>query len=310
MIRSPAVSLLGVLGLAPFAHAQISPPLEDVVIQGEILNRSVGEAIGATDRSGEASDNEIDGEAGIYILTVNEIFFVSGGGGFGHTSNPTRTANDAGGDWYGEFAASAGIATRLGGVADFGAAINVDGRDFIDADIASSRSVSANASIGATLWGPVYGSLTTFGGYAFDDGFGGRTGFYGVAANVSAAFRITDNLLLRPGVGLTRQWSETSENDSLSATASVDAAYVLSPQWLLSGRLSVTERKYDDFYEDVTFVEREDTIVGVSASLVWRPVDRLALAASVAYEDQESSLFLSAFDALDTGLSLSAKYTF
>ncbi len=59
----------------------------------------------------------------------------------------------------------------------------------------------------------------------------------------------------------------------------MDALYAISPKWFLSGRVSICERTYDDFYEDVTFVEREDTSVGVSASLVWRPSRSITLAA-------------------------------
>jgi hypothetical protein len=310
VIRHLAFSLLGAAALSPLANAQVSPPIEDVVIQGEILNRSVGEAIGPAGAPGETSDNEIDGEAGIYVLTINEIFFVSGSAGFGHTTNPTRTASDAGEDWYGEFGGSLGISTRLGGALDFAAAVNVDGRDFIDNDLASSRSVSTTASMGSALWWPVYGSLTAFGGYAFDGGFDNETSFYGLAGNVSAAFKLGDNLLIRPGIGLTQQWSDVSENNSLAVTASADAVYAISPEWLVSGRVSISERQYDDFYEDVTFVEREDTSTGVSASLVWRPARNMTLAASVGYEDQDSSFFLSEFDAVDTGVNVSMRHSF
>lgn len=295
---------------APLASAQVSPPIDDAVIQGEILNRSAGQAAAATGQQGEAADNEIDGEAGIYVLTVNEIFFVSGSAGVGYSTNPTRTANDAGEDWYGDLGASVGVSTRLAGAVDFGASLNVDARDFFDTDDASSRSVSTTVSVGAPIFGPVYGSVVAFGGYAYDDSFDNKTSFYGLSANASSAFRLSENLLLRPGVGITQQWSGVSENNSLTATASVDAAYAISPQWIVSGRVSISQRNYEDFYEDVTFVEREDTSVGVSASVIWRPARNMTLAASISYEDQDSTFFLSEFDALDTGVSFSFRHTF
>jgi len=312
MIRCTTVGLTaaGTLLACPLASAQAQPPIEDIVIQGEILNRSVGEAIRPVGQSDDDSDNEIDGEAGIYVLTVNDIFFISGSAGIGHSTNPTRTASDPGEDWYGEFGASIGVSTRLGGAVDFGAAVNVDSRDFINDDLASSRSVSTTAAVGTTIWGPIYGSVTAFGGLAFDDNFDNETSFYGLSVNASSAFKVADNVLIRPGVGLTQQWSDVSENNSLAATASVDAIYALSPQWLVSGRVSVSDRKYDDFYEDVTFVEREDSSIGVSASLVWRPSRNITMAASVAYEDQDSTFFLSEFDAVDTGLNISLRQTF
>lgn len=310
MIRQLAIPLLFAGIAAPCAIAQVSPPFEDVVVQGEILNRSVGEAIGPQGSGGSVSSNEIAGEAGIYVLTINEIFFASGSGGVGYSSNPTRTASDAGEDYFGEFNARLGVATRIGGAVDFTAAASVDGRDFFDDDLASSRSVSANASLGSTLWGPLYGSVTAFVGYAFDDGFNNETGFYGLAGNVSATFQLAPSLLVRPGVGVTGQWSDVSENNSVTSTVSVDVIYAIAPQWTAAGRISASQRDYDDFYEDVTFVKREDDTAGISASLVWRPLRSTTLAASVSYEKQNSSFYLSEFDALEGGLNISLKHTF
>lgn len=312
-IRFPG-AVAGVLGAATLlvqpAHAQVQPPLDDVVVQGEILNRAIDQATGAPRGETNAEDNEIDGEAGIYVLTINDIFFVSGSAGVGHTSNPTRTATDLGEDWYGEFGASIGVSTRVAGAVDFSASLNVDGRDFLDDDAASSRGVSITAAAGAPLFGPVYGSVIAFGGYAFDDAFDNETSFYGLSGNLSAPWRISNEFVLRPGIGVTQQWSDVSENNSLSATVSLDAIYVMSPEWLLSGRVAVSQRMYDDFYEDVTFVEREDTSAGISASLIWRPNRSITLAASVAYEEQDSTFFLSEFDAFDKGVSLSMRHSF
>ncbi len=310
MIRQLALPLLFAGVAAPCAMAQVSPPFEDVVIQGEILNRSVGEAIGPQGAGGSAGSNEIAGEAGIYILTINEIFFASGSGGLGYASNPTRTASDAGEDYFGEFNARLGVATRLGGAVDFTAAASVDGRDFLDDDVASSRSVSANASVGSTLWAPLYGSVTAFGGYAFDDSFNNETGFNGLAGNISATFQLAPTLLLRPGVGITGQWSDVSENNSVTGTVSVDVIFAIAPQWTAAGRISASKRDYDDFYEDVTFVKREDDTAGISGSLIWRPLPSTTLAASLSYEKQNSTFYLSEFDAFEGGLNLSFRHTF
>ncbi len=295
---------------APLASAQVQPPLEDIVVQGEILNRAIDQATGAARGEADDGDNEIAGEAGIYVLTINEIFFISGAAGLGHTTNPTRTAIDAGEDSYADFGASIGVSTRLGNAVDFSAALNVDGRDYFDTDEASSRSVSVTAAVGAPVFGPVYGSLIAFGGYAFDGQFDNETSFHGLSANLSTNWKISDQLLLRPGVGVTQQWSDVSENKSLAATASLDALYVIAPEWVASARVSVSQRTYDDFYEDVTFVEREDTTAGISASLVWRPSRNMRISASLAYEDQDSSFFLSEFDAFDTSIGVSFRLGF
>ncbi len=305
-----AVTAATITVLAPAAFAQVTPPIEDVVIQGEILNRTIGQAVDGPRGADESGENEIDGEAGIYVLTVNDIFFISGNAGLGHSTNPTRTAINGGEDWYGGLGASIGVATRLGGTVDFSAALNVDARDYFNTDAASSRGVSITAAVGAPVLGPIYGSLIAFGGYAFDDQFDNETSFYGLSGNLSTNWRLSDQLLLRPGIGVTRQWSGVSENNSLAATASLDVLYVIAPEWLASARASISERIYDNFYEDVTFTEREDTTTGISASLVWRPSHNMSVSASVAYEDQDSSFFLSEFDAFDTSVGLSLRHSF
>lgn len=307
-----AATAATIVALAPAAFAQVTPPIEDVVIQGEILNRTAGQAADAPRGAGDSGDNEIAGEAGIYVLTVNDIFFISGNAGLGHSTNPTRTATDAGEDWYGDLGASIGVATRLGGAVDFSAALNVDARDYFDRDAASSRGASLTAAVGAPVWGAVSGSLIAFGGYAFDHQFefDNKTSFYGLSGNVSASWRLSDQVLLRPGIGVTQQWSGVEENNSLSATASLDALYVITPEWLASARVSLSERIYDNFYEDVTFTERKDTTAGIGASLVWRPSHNVNVSASLAYENQDSSFFLSEFDGFDMSVGLTFRRWF
>jgi hypothetical protein len=291
------------------ARAQVVPPLEDVVIQGEILNRSAAQAVAPGVRGGAGQSDELDGEAGLYVLTLNEIFFVSARAGAGSTSNATRTSTDPGSDSYADLGFSLGVATRLGGMVDVSATLNAEGRDFTEVEEASSQSASLTVSAGRQI-GPVYAGLTGFGGYAWDRGFDGETAFYGLSASASLPLRLSPRLQLRPGLGFTQQWSDTQENNSATATGFVDAAYAVTPRWVVSGRLSYSERRYDDFYEDVTFVERRDSIVGGSLSLVWRPRDNLAVAGSIAYEDQRSTLFLSEFEAFDSTLNLALRKTF
>lgn len=309
VITNAAIAM--VLG-AQFASAQIAPPIEDGVIQGEIINRAVGDALNPGAARGDAKDNEIDGEAGIYILTVNKIFQISGFGDIGYTSNPTRTSTDNGGAWYSDLGASIGVATRLAGAVDFNASLNVDAREFLGDDDGgpSSRSVSTTVAAGAPVFGPVYGNLIAFGGYSFEDKFDESTGFYGLSGNLSVPFQLADSLLVRPGVGVTQQWSDVSENNSLTATASVDAVYAFTPQLLLSARASISDRNYEDFYEDVTFVERDDTVRGISVALIYRPSRDLVFTVGASYEEQDSTFFLSEFEAFDSSLNISLRRTF
>lgn len=308
MIRFYAAAAgLCVMLAAPAAFAQA--PIEDAVVQGQVLNRNVDQAASPLSRQ-DAGANEIDGEAGVYVLTVNEIYSVSAASSLGYNSNPTRTAGDAGGDWYADLGGRLAVSTRLDDRVDFSAALNLDAREYFDTDAASSRGLSLTAALGMPLFADLYFSVIGFAGYSADKDLENEVAFQGLALNVSAAYQPTERLTLRPGLGLMQQWSGISENNSVTATVSLDAFYRIAPRWLVSTRVSVAEREYDDFYEDVTFVARDDTTFGASASLIWRPTDVFTAAVGLSYEDQDSSLFLSSYEAFDSGVFVSVKRSF
>lgn len=298
------------LGLAPSsAWAQAVPDLRDLVTQSEQINRGASQAARARtvrDGTGEA----IDGEAGIYVLTVNEIFQVSAAAGLGYSDNPARTADDLGGSMFGDFSLSAGLATRLGETVDFGLSANVAGREYFEEDAPSSRTLSASMSAGLPVAGPLYAGVGAFAGYSFDGGFKNGTAFYGLTANLSAAVPLTSRLVVRPGIGATRQWAEVSENDSTLVAASVDLVYAFAPRLTGSLRGSAVRRWYDDFYEDVTFVVRRDMLYGVTAALAWQPSANVVVATTLSYETQNSRFFLAKFDAFESSAGLSLRLRF
>jgi len=297
-------------GLPGAALAQAVPDLQNLVTQSEQVNRGVAEAIRARTGAGAGADGAIDGEAGIYVLTVNEIFQISAAGGLGYTDNPQRTADDLGGSYFGEFSINAGIATKLGGLVDLGLSANVAGREFFDESAPDSRSASASLSVGAPIFGPVYAGLVGFGGYSYDGDFKRGTGFYGVSGNISGVIPITPRLVLRPGLGATRQWAEVAENDSFLVAASADVFYAVTPQFSASLRGSLVRRWYDDFYEDVTFVARRDWLYGVTAALSYQPMPNLVVAATLSYETQDSRFFLAQFDAFEGTAGMSFRLRF
>lgn len=51
------------ISAAPLASAQVQPPLEDVVVQDEILHRAIDQATGTSRTKTDDRDNEIDVEA-------------------------------------------------------------------------------------------------------------------------------------------------------------------------------------------------------------------------------------------------------
>lgn len=306
----PGAGAFLALALPAGAHAQAVPDLGELVTQSEQLNRGAEQAARARVRARDEEAAAIEGEAGIYVLVLNEIFQVTAAGGLGYTDNPQRTADDLGGSTFGDFSLSAGVATRLGSLVDVGLSANVAGREYFEDGAPSSRTVSATLSAGVPVIGPVYAGIVGFAGYSFDGAFKGGSAFYGLSANLSAVLPVSRRLLIRPGIGATRQWAEVSENDNAQIGGSVDIVFAVTPELSASLRGTVSRRWYDDFYEDVTFVVRRDTIYGVSAALAWQPAANVAVAASLSYESQASRFFLADFDAFEGIAGLSFRLRF
>lgn len=308
---SMACRALGLLVIVPgAAHAQAVPDIEGSITQGS----QIDDIIRDQDQLGgqlSIGGNEIDGEAGIYVLTVNDIFFVGASAGVGYSSNPLRTIDDVGGSFSAEFAASAGVQTRLAESVDFGARVNVSGIEYSEQFAPSSRSASGVLNIGTAIAGtPLYVGITGFGGYNYDGSFEKGIAFYGASASLSAGFPLGQKTLLRPGLGVTRQWSETEENNSTSAAVSAEVIHAIAPRVTLSASARISRVWYDDFFEDVTFVERRDWQYGAGISGNYRISNALKVGVSVGYEKRDSTFFLSEYESFEASLLLSARLKF
>ncbi len=298
---------LAILFTGSAAYSQATPDIEGAIIQGGQIddvierNEETGRGILATE------SNEIDGEAGIYVLKLNEIFYINGSLGTGYSGNPLRTVDDVGGSFFVEGSASAGVQTRLDGKYDFGVRTGISGIEYGKDFAPSSRNWNTSINLGRAISGtPLYGSIAAFGGFNFDSGFGNGVGFYGLSVNLNAGFPLGPRTLVRPGIGLVRQWSEIGENNSTSASFSASLIHVLSQDLTLRANASVSRAWFDDFYEDVTFVSRKDWQYGGAVSLNYRLSDVVDLSASVGYEKKDSTFFLSNYNSFETVGAISA----
>jgi hypothetical protein len=84
----------------------------------------------------------------------------------------------------------------------------------------------------------------------------------------------------------------------------------ITPKLTGSLRGVVSGRLFDDFYEDVTFVERQDTQYQLGGSLSYRLSKFATLSASASYEKQDSKFFLSQYTASDAAFGLSMRVQF
>lgn len=308
--KAATLAALTATALPHTALAQAVPDIEGAIVQGGQIDDVIQDQE-RLDSQLQAEEGDIDGEAGIFILKKNDIFFVGGAIGAGYSENPARNLNNVEDSFWANAAVTAGVQTKIGEAVDFGFRANVSGIEYFSDFGPSSRSASSSLTIGVPIANtPLYASASVFGGYNFDEDFDNGVAFYGGSLSVNAGLPVGQRTLVRPSVGVTRQWSEIEENNSTSAAASISAIHILSNDFVLSADVSVSRTWFDDFFEDVIFVERRDWSYGGGASLTYRPNDWLSASLSGGYQRRDSSFFISEYEGFDLSLTVSASAKF
>ena len=304
------IGALGLMALAPHAFAQTSiNDVEGAITQGSQFD----EARELIDQRRQDAEDEaiIDGEAGVFILKKTEIFTVGLSTGGGYSSNPTRTLDTSEESAFANLAVRAGINTIIGDTYDVGVNVVGSGTEYEEDSGPSNRTLVANAFVGRSVWdNRIYLSGSLVSGVNADDSFDQGRAFYGATVNASYIHQLSDNVLVRPSVNLSRQLSGESEQDNFSAGASAEIIWQPAAKWSVIGQVAYTYREYDDFFEDVTFVKRQDDQVRAGITVSRRITDKVSLSASYDYTTQDSSFFLSGYDSHDGGASLQVSRRF
>ena len=292
------------------AFAQAVPDFEGSIIQGNQIDEAIrGQEL--LDSQVRKDDNEVDGEAGIYVLRKNEIFYVGASASLGYSQNPLRTIDDVGGSFSTNLAGTAGVQTKIAETIDLGFQTTVSGTEYFEDFAPSSRNINTSLTLGAPIGKtPLYVNGSIFGGYNFDQSFENGTAFYGGSLTVAAGFLLGKKTVIRPGVGVTRQWSGSSENNSTAASVSVNVFHSLTPKISLGANARVTRTWFDNFFEDVTFVPRKDWQYGGGLSVNYQLNRNIRFSAGGGYESRDSSFFLSEFRSFDASLLVSARIRF
>lgn len=307
-----AVAIIGALASWPtIASAQVLPDIQDAINRGSGIDTALEEQRRTTVQRSAEDEGAIDGEAGVYVLTINEIFYVGASAGVGWSENPVRTVDDLGDSVYGNAALSAGVQTRLGETFDGGISATVSGIEYDEPFAPSSRSVTASTNIGMPIGDtPLYISVNAFGGFNYDKDFENGTGFYGANLALSAGIPVGKSTVLRGSVNAGRQEGEIEENNAWNANASFDLTHYVSQDISIGAGAAVSRVWFDDFYEDVTFVPRRDWQYGGNVNASWQATDWLSVNTSAGYQQRESAFFLSDYDGFDASITVAARKRF
>ena len=91
---------------------------------------------------------------------------------------------------------------------------------------------------------------------------------------------------------------------------SFDLLHLVSEDVTVGASASVSRVWFDDFYEDVTFIERNDWQYGADVNASWSPNEWFSVTASVGYQKLDSAFFLSNYDGIEASLALAARKRF
>lgn len=283
-------------------NAQTINDIESAVTQGEQFEDV--QELSANREQMERDGSVIAGEPGVFILNKIDIFSIGAALGGGYSTNPKRNFDTNGeGSFFANAAISAGVNTRINSSFDTGINLIVSGTEYEKDGNPSNRNLVGSAYVAkAFLDRRLYISANITTGLAMDSKFKNSTAFYGASLSASSSFPLSDNLIWRPGVTLSRQWSGQSEQNNIAGTISSDLSWFVAPSWIVNGRLSYTHKIYDDFFEDVTFVVRKDNSIRGSLTLIKQFSTSTTASVSVEYTRQDSRFFISEFRSFDGGL--------
>ncbi len=250
---------------------------------------------------------EIKGEPGIYILTKADIFSLGARLNLGYTDNPQATKDGNGhGSKYGSFAFSAGVSSKFPNSVDYGVNLTVSGVEYDRSDAPDSLSLASNTFIGKSFAdGMLYASLGLNAGVNGSHRFNDTSQFYGLSATIDVPFQLAENVNIITSLSLERQLSDQDEQDSTIVSLGGRLMWFPTNNLQFSLRGSYSDRLYDNFFEDVTFVKRRDDIyaLGIAASSTF--AHDLQGSVSINFKRNRSTFFLSDYTARDTLLNLS-----
>jgi hypothetical protein len=306
MIR---IVLSALMALAPAAAlAQVS--VTDALAREQQIRDAIGAGPLPAPRAREGEAETPPGETGVFVLRRVDIFSFEAGIGGGMTTNAGKSDIDGRDSAYATAYADIGVDTRLGGAVDAGAHLTVSSIRYENASDLDSSSVVGAFTLGDDVWNGLYlqGNLVL--GQSFDDDTSGDGTFLASSLVLSRRFTLQERVSALPFVFSSGQTADDSELRNLSLGGGLRLDVLAAPGLVVSPSVSYAWVTYPDFYEDVTFVEREDNRFYIGASAQYAITDVFLVSGSVGYTANDSTLDLSEYESFDASALLRATIRF
>lgn len=253
----------------------------------------------------QTSVYDVGQDPGVYVLIEQDIFSVGIDVGLGYSSDVDKGDLDAAQSTYTSFSVNAGVDTRIDDSFNAGARIALSQTLFHD-------EVAFNS---AALIGSVYVSEPFFddtliltadatgglnGGYDFDNG----SSYLNTSLRAARPIAFGRSTVLIPSVSAGLVYAEQSEQDRWEVGAQLRLVTALMDELRLAVSAGVTYAEYDNFYEDVLLVGRQDTTSYVAASLDYQITENLTASANVRYTNRTSTLDIVEYEEIDASVML------
>lgn len=284
--------------------------VRDSITQGAQADRAVEQA---RDRlySGRSGEDEIGRNPGVFVLIERDIFSVGLDVGLGYSNEVDKGALQDAESGYTSVQFDIGVDTRIADSFDAGARL-----------IASETLFHNDSTFdSAALLGSVYVSEAFFDRTLIltADATGGLNAGYDFdnpSAYINGSIRATrpiplgQDIVLVPSVFASLIYAEQSEQDRWEAGASLRLIARLCDGLRLTLGGGVTYGEYDNFYEDVLFVNRKDTTAYASVGLEYAIDDNVSAFANLRYTNRTSTLDIVEYEETDASAMIGIKARF
>jgi hypothetical protein len=305
-LKSPSAAVAVACLASLHTAATLAQPagVTDSITQGAQADRAIDQA---RDRLLQAPgvEGDIGQDPGIYVLIRQDIFSVGLDIGVGYSSDVDKGSLRDEQSGYTSVQFDIGADTRIADSFNAGARLSVSETlfhsvDGFDSGAAIGSIYVSEAFFGGALILTADATGGVNGGYDFD----GTSAFLNTAIRASLPVPITRDIVFVPSVSAAYVFNEQEEQDRWEVGAQGRLLARLDDDWRVTLSGGVTYAEYDDFYEDVLFVSREDTTAFAALGLEYAISENARAFATVKYTNRTSTLDIVEYEDTDAAVSI------
>lgn len=252
---------------------------------------------------------------GPYILIEEPIFNTSLRVGLNWSDNPTTTADNRVSDASKSILVDLGVDTRIRNF-EVGGHVYVGKNEYWDLDGLGSAYAAGFAYIGRAVSDKGdYLRMQLDHGSNYDFHFDNSSTYTSLRASWSRSINLAPvfnqfPLQVTPSLSATRFDYQNDALDYSAYSAALSFAQRISNRMSSTLSLAWTNREYDDFFESSTGVARDDDSISLSLNMNYSISEFLTLSLNTSWNDNQSALATSEYDAFTFGMNLGYRKTF